>query len=140
MYGWAYWLMMTCNVVSPQLFWFKKLRRNIEFTFIMSIVVNIGMWFERFVIIVSSLYRDYIPANWSIYYRPSIFEVGFYLGTFGLFFTCYFLFSKYFPVIAVAEIKHVLKVSGESYKNKMDRVEEKDADELYHENVAVAHH
>jgi molybdopterin-containing oxidoreductase family membrane subunit len=148
-YGWSYWLMMTCNVISPQLFWFRKLRRNVTFTFIMSIVVNIGMWFERFVIIVSSLYRDYLPSSWSVYYRPSIWEVGFYLGTFGLFFTCYFLFSKYFPVIAIAEIKHVLKTTGESYKDEMTALENKEAnsfyDEMHHDHheegtVKVAHH
>ncbi len=148
-YGWSYWLMMTCNVISPQLFWFRKLRRNVTFTFIMSIVVNIGMWFERFVIIVSSLYRDYLPSSWSVYYRPSIWEVGFYLGTFGLFFTCYFLFSKYFPVIAIAEIKHVLKTTGESFKNDMSALEQKGADSFYEEmhhdhheegSVKVAHH
>ena len=148
-YGWSYWLMMTCNVISPQLFWFRKLRRNVTFTFIMSIVVNIGMWFERFVIIVSSLYRDYLPSSWSVYYRPSIWEVGFYLGTFGLFFTCYFLFSKYFPVIAIAEIKHVLKTTGESYKDEMSTLEQKGADSFYEEmhhdhheegSVKVAHH
>lgn len=148
-YGWSYWLMMTCNVISPQLFWFRKLRRNITFTFIMSIVVNIGMWFERFVIIVSSLYRDYLPSSWSVYYRPSIWEVGFYLGTFGLFFTCYFLFSKYFPVIAIAEIKHVLKTTGESFKDEMSALEHKEADHFYEEmhhdhheegKVTVAHH
>ena len=148
-YGWSYWLMMTCNVLSPQLFWSAKLRRNVLFTFIMSIVVNIGMWFERFVIIVSSLYRDYLPSSWSIYYRPSIWEVGFYLGTFGLFFTCFFLFSKYFPVIAIAEIKYVLKGAGESYKNEMGTLEEIKLDEFvdemhhgHHEEgtVKVAHH
>ncbi|MBN8788296.1 MAG: polysulfide reductase NrfD [Terrimonas sp.] len=130
-YGWSYWLMMTCNVISPQLFWFKKLRRNIGFTFFMSIVVNVGMWFERFVIIVSSLYRDYLPSSWSLYYRPTIFEIGFYLGTFGLFFTCYFLFSKYFPVIAIAEIKSILKTSGESYKEKMADLENLSVEEFY---------
>ena len=148
-YGWSYWLMMTCNVISPQLFWFRKLRRNVTFTFVMSIVVNIGMWFERFVIIVSSLYRDYLPSSWSVYYRPSIWEVGFYLGTFGLFFTCYFLFSKYFPVIAIAEIKHVLKTTGESFKNDMSALEQKDLNHFYEEmhhdhheegSVKVAHH
>ena len=61
------------------------------------------MWFERFVIIVTSLYRDYLPSSWSVYYTPTIWEIGFYLGTFGLFFTCYFLFSKFMPVIAIAE-------------------------------------
>jgi molybdopterin-containing oxidoreductase family membrane subunit len=149
-YGWSYWLMMTCNVISPQFFWFRKLRRNVLFTFIMSIVVNIGMWFERFVIIVSSLYRDYLPSSWSIYYRPSIWEVGFYLGTFGLFFTCFFLFAKFFPVIAIAEIKFVLKTAGESYKNEMLQLEELETEKFYqtmthhddhHEGtVKVAHH
>ena len=131
-YWWSYWAMMTCNVVSPQLFWFKKLRRNIPFTFIMSIVVNIGMWFERFVIIVTSLYRDYLPGSWT-YYSPTWPEVGFYLGTFGLFFTCYFLFAKYFPVVAVAEIKFILKTSGESFKKKMEVIDEKSVEEFVHE-------
>jgi hypothetical protein len=131
-YWWSYWLMMTCNVISPQFFWLKKLRRNVPFTFIMSIVVNIGMWFERFVIIVTSLYRDYLPGSWA-YYSPTWPEVGFYLGTFGLFFTCYFLFSKYFPVIAVAEIKFVLKTSGANFKKKMNKIEEKSTEEFVHE-------
>jgi molybdopterin-containing oxidoreductase family membrane subunit len=148
-YGWSYWLMMTCNVLSPQLFWFTKLRRNVLFTFVMSIIVNIGMWFERFVIIVSSLYRDYLPSSWSIYYRPSIWEVGFYLGTFGLFFTCFFLFSKYFPVIAIAEIKYVLKGTGDKYKNDMSSLEEASleefVEEMHHDHhdegtIKVAHH
>jgi len=139
-YGWSYWLMMSCNVISPQLFWFRKLRRNILFTFIMSIVVNIGMWFERFVIIVSSLYRDYLPSSWSIYYRPTIWEIGFYVGTFGLFFTCFFLFSKYFPVIAIAEIKSVLKTTGESFKNDMVTLDNKNMDEFLHEMHHDAHH
>jgi Ni/Fe-hydrogenase subunit HybB-like protein len=134
-YGWSYWLMMTCNVITPQLFWVKKLRRNIAFTFLMSVVVNIGMWFERFVIIVTSLYRDYLPSSWSVYYRPTIWEVGFYLGSFGLFFTCFFLFAKYFPVIAIAEIKHILKRSGESYKEAMDPVEEQSFDEFAEKNA-----
>ena len=138
-YGWSYWLMMFCNVVSPQMFWFKKLRRNIAFTFFMSIIVNIGMWYERFVIIVTSTYRDYLPSSWSTYYSPSIWEIGFYLGTFGLFFTCFFLFSKYFPVIAVAEIKAVLKTSGENYKHKMTDIEKADAEKFYIEEVEHAH-
>jgi len=138
-YGWSYYLMMFCNVVSPQMFWFKKLRRNIGFTFFMSIIVNIGMWYERFVIIVTSTYRDYLPSSWSTYYSPSIYEIGFYLGTFGLFFTCFFLFAKYFPVIAVAEIKSVLKTSGENYKRKMTDIEKEDADKFYIAEVEHAH-
>ncbi len=132
-YGWAYWGMMFCNVVSPQVFWFRKLRRNVAFTFFMSVIVNIGMWFERFVIIVTSLYRDYLPSSWSTYYSPSIWEIGFYVGTFGLFFTCFFLFAKYFPTIAVAEIKYVLKTSGENFKDEMDKVENQKAEEFAHE-------
>jgi Ni/Fe-hydrogenase subunit HybB-like protein len=138
-YGWSYYLMMFCNVVSPQLFWSKKLRRNITVTFFMSIIVNIGMWYERFVIIVTSVYRDFLPSSWSTYYSPSIYEIGFYLGTFGLFFTCFFLFAKYFPVIAVAEIKSVLKTSGENYKMKMTDIDRQDAEKFYIEEVEHGH-
>ncbi|GAC1592821.1 MAG: polysulfide reductase NrfD [Chitinophagaceae bacterium] len=134
-YAWAYYIMMGCNVLSPQFFWFKKLRRNLLFTFFMSILVNVGMWFERFVIIVTSIYRDYLPSSWSTYYAPSIFEVGFYMGTFGLFFTCYFLFSKFFPVIALAEIKHILKKNGESSEDNMTRIEIEPVEEFAHEHA-----
>jgi len=137
-YGWSYYLMMFCNVLSPQLFWSKKLRRNITVTFFMSIIVNIGMWYERFVIIVTSVYRDFLPSSWSTYYSPSIYEIGFYLGTFGLFFTCFFFFAKYFPVIAVAEIKSILKTSGENYKVKMSDIEKADAEKFYIEEVEHA--
>jgi len=90
------------------------------------------------VIIVTSLYRDYIPSSWSTYYTPSIWEIGFFLGTFGLFFTCYFLFSKFFPVIAVAEIKNILKRSGENFKEKMGEAEKETPEEFAHE-FAHAH-
>lgn len=132
-YGWSYWGMMCCNVIVPQIFWFKKLRRNIILTFFMSILINVGMWFERFVIIVTSIYRDYLPSSWTIYYSPTIWEIGFYLGTFGLFFTCFFLFAKYFPVIAVAEIKSVLKTTGDNYHEKMLPAEQMTAEEFAHE-------
>ena len=111
-YWWAYWSMMTCNVISPQLFWFKKIRTSIVATFALSIVVNIGMWFERFVIIVTSLHRDYLPSSWAMFY-PTITDVGVYLFTFGLFFTLFFLFAKFFPVINMAEVKSVLKSSSD---------------------------
>jgi molybdopterin-containing oxidoreductase family membrane subunit len=111
-YWWAYWSMMTCNVISPQLFWFKKIRTSIIATFALSIVVNIGMWFERFVIIVTSLHRDYLPSSWAMFY-PTWADVGVYLFTFGLFFTLFFLFAKFFPVINMAEVKSVLKSSSE---------------------------
>jgi molybdopterin-containing oxidoreductase family membrane subunit len=111
-YWWAYWSMMTCNVISPQLFWFKKIRTSIAATFLLSLVVNIGMWFERFVIIVTSLHRDYLPSSWAMFY-PTLSDVGVYLFTFGLFFTLFFLFAKFFPVINMAEIKSIVKSSSE---------------------------
>jgi len=132
-YGWSYYIMMGCNVLSPQIFWFRKMRRNLVVTFFMSVIVNIGMWFERFVIIVTSVYREYIPSGWSTYYTPTIWEVGFYMGTFGLFFTLYFLFSKFFPVVAVAEIKHILKKAGENYKAKMGPEETESIEKFAHE-------
>ena len=114
-YWWAYWSMMTCNVISPQLFWVKKIRTSIVATFVLSIVVNIGMWFERFVIIVTSLHRDYLPSSWAMFY-PTRFDVGQYLFTFGLFFTAFFLFAKFFPVINMAEVKSIIKSTSEKKK------------------------
>jgi len=114
-YWWAYWSMMTCNVISPQLFWFKKIRTSIYATFALSIVVNIGMWFERFVIIVTSLHRDYLPSSWAMFY-PTWADVGIYMFTFGLFFTLFFLFAKFFPVINMAEVKSILKSSSEKVR------------------------
>jgi molybdopterin-containing oxidoreductase family membrane subunit len=111
-YWWAYWSMMTCNVISPQLFWFKKIRTNLVATFVISIIVNIGMWFERFVIIVTSLHRDYLPSSWSMFY-PTMYDIGQYIFTFGLFFTAFFLFAKFFPVINMAEVKSIIKSSSE---------------------------
>ena len=118
-YWWAYGLMMTCNVVSPQMFWFKKIRTSITATFALSIVVNIGMWFERFVIIVTSLHRDYLPSSW-VYFTPTAWDVMCYVFTFGLFFTLFFLFAKYFPVVNMAEVKSALKNSdAKVYKSRV---------------------
>lgn len=116
-YAVSYWTMMTCNVISPQLFWVKKWRRSLSFTFVMSIIVNIGMWFERYVIIVTSLHRDYIPSSWTMFH-PTFVDLGVFIGTIGIFFTLFLLFARYFPVLALNELKSILKISGESYKNK----------------------
>jgi hypothetical protein len=113
-YWWSYFAMMGCNVISPQFFWSRTMRRNITVTFILSIVVNIGMWFERFVIIVTSLHRDFLPSSWN-YYSPSWVEVGDYLFTFGLFGTLYLIFVRVAPVVAIAEIKSILKTGGNQY-------------------------
>ncbi len=107
-YWWAYWSMMSCNLIAPQVFWFRWARTTPWFIFIMSIVVNVGMWFERFVIIVTSLHRDYLPSSW-VMYAGSLTEIGLFLGTFGIFFTCFFLFAKYLPVINMAEVKSILR-------------------------------
>ena len=107
-YWWAYWSMMSCNLIAPQAFWFQWARTTPWFIFIMSIVVNVGMWFERFVIIVTSLHRDYLPSSW-VMYSGSLTEIGLFLGTFGIFFTCFFLFAKFLPVINMSEIKSILR-------------------------------
>lgn len=111
-YNWAYYTMMTCNVIAPQLFWFKKIRTSIVSTMVISIIVNIGMWFERFVIIVTSLHRDYLPSSWVMFY-PTKYDVGVYLFSFGFFFTAFLLFSKFFPVLNMAELKSIVKSSSE---------------------------
>jgi Ni/Fe-hydrogenase subunit HybB-like protein len=107
-FAWAYWTMVSCNVITPQLLWFRKIRHNWTLVFIISIFVNIGMWFERFVIIVTSLHRDYLPASWASY-RPTSIEIATLIGSFGLFFTAFLVFCRVLPVIAMAEIKGVLK-------------------------------
>ena len=105
-YWWAYWSMISCNVICPQLFWFKAVRRNMVIVFILSIFVNIGMWFERFVIIATSLHRDYMPSNWAIY-SPTWVDIWQFIGTFGLFMTLYLLFMRFLPAIAIGEVKGV---------------------------------
>jgi len=105
-YWWAYWTMISCNVISPHVFWFKWSRTTMWFVFLISIVVNIGMWFERFVIIVTSLHRDYMPSNWA-YFIPTWVDIWTFIGTFGLFLTLFLLFMRFLPMIAIAEVKGV---------------------------------
>lgn len=116
-YAWSYWIMMTCNVISPQLFWFKKLRTSFMFTFFLSIIVNIGMWFERYVIIVTSLHRDYVPSSWGWFHATPI-DIGVFIGTIGIFMTLFLLFARFFPVLALNELKTIVKVTGEGSKKK----------------------
>jgi Ni/Fe-hydrogenase subunit HybB-like protein len=106
-YWWAGATMYLCNVFLPQLFWFKKVRTNLLIVFLLSLTVNIGMWFERFVIVVVSLHRDYLPANWS-YYKPTYVDVLTFAGTFGLFLSLFLLFIRFVPLIAMAEVKSVV--------------------------------
>jgi len=106
-YSWAYWSMVSCNVIFPQIFWFRKCRTNIYISFIISIFVNIGMWFERFVITVTSLNRDFLPSSWR-YFTPTLFDALFLIGSFGLFLSLFLMFIRYLPVIAISEVKGVM--------------------------------
>jgi molybdopterin-containing oxidoreductase family membrane subunit len=112
-YAWAYWIMISCNVLLPQLFWFKKLRRHIPVMFVASIFINVGMWFERFVIVMS-LSRDFLPSSWD-YYSPTIYDIGIYVGSIGLFFTLFLLFLRFLPMVAMSEVKGVLPQADPHY-------------------------
>jgi molybdopterin-containing oxidoreductase family membrane subunit len=106
-YAWAYWIMVSCNVIVPQIFWSKRVRTNLVVMWVASILINVGMWFERFVIVVSSLSRDYLPTSWG-YYKPTIIDVLTLAGSFGLFFTLFLLFVRFLPIIGMAEVKGVM--------------------------------
>jgi molybdopterin-containing oxidoreductase family membrane subunit len=105
--AWAYWTMVSCNVLVPQLFWFAAVRRRFALVFVLTLLVNVGMWFERFVIVVTSLHRDYLPSAWASY-TPTAIEVATLLGSFGLFFSAFLLFCRFVPVIAISEVKGVI--------------------------------
>ncbi len=106
-YAWAYWIMVSCNVLSPQLFWFKKCRTTVWVLMLVCILVNVGMWFERFVIVVTSLSADFLPSSWG-YYSPTWVDLGMLVGSFGLFLTLFLLFLRFVPIVAMAEIKSVM--------------------------------
>lgn len=106
-YAWAYWTMISCNVLLPQLFWSRKIRRSIPVMLFIVIFVNVGMWFERFVIIVTSLHRDFLPSSWRMY-TPTLVDIGILMGSFGLFFTLILLFTRTLPVVSMAEVKAVI--------------------------------
>jgi len=111
-YAWSYWIMISCNVIIPQLFWFRKFRRSIPVMFVVSIFVNIGMWFERFVITVTSLHRDFMPSNWGMY-AWSRYDTAILVGSFGMFLTLFLLYLRLFPAISIAEVKPVKNVGYE---------------------------
>jgi hypothetical protein len=134
--------MITCNVISPQIFWFKKARTSIPILFTLSIVINIGMWFERFVIIVTSLHRDFLPSAWG-YFSPTIWDVACLLGSFGLFFTMFCLFVRFLPMVATAEVKTVLPQADPHWQPGPAReIHEPEIPEIQifkHHHVAEAH-
>lgn len=108
-YWWSYWIMISCNVIIPQLFWLRSIRRSIKVMFVISIFVNIGMWFERYVIIITSLHRDFLPSNWGMF-RMTFFDFGVLIGSFGMFLTLFLIYIRLFPAISISEIKPVLHV------------------------------
>jgi molybdopterin-containing oxidoreductase family membrane subunit len=109
-YWYMYWVLIFCNGLTPQLLWFRKVRRNIPLLFIISLVVNVGMWLERFVIVVTSLHRDFLPSSWDMYY-PTFWDWAIYLGSIGQFLVLFFLFLRFVPMIAMFEVKHLVPQS-----------------------------
>ena len=119
-YAPQFWIMFMCNAIIPQALWFKKVRGNLALLFIISIIINIGMWFERFNIIVTSLAKDYLPSSWASY-SPSIVEVGIYVGTLGIFATGVLLFFRYIPMLAIHEVKTVLDLREKEHKGEKSK-------------------
>jgi len=111
-YAPLYWMLISCNIIIPQLLWSRKVRRNVGLLFVLSLVVNMGMWLERFVIIVISLSRDFIPSSWGMYY-PTRWDWATYIGTFGLFFTLFFLFIRFLPMISIVEVRSLVHETNE---------------------------
>jgi len=107
-YTFAFWAMITCNAIIPQLFWFKKIRKNLTIVFIMSIIINIGMWFERYVIVVTSLSKDFLPATWAAYH-PTMYDKLFFIGTLGIFLLGLLFFFRFIPMMAISELKGISK-------------------------------
>jgi len=115
-YSIQFWLMFTFNAVLPQLFWFKKIRKNIVTLFVISIFINLGMWYERYIILISSLSQDFLPSSWATF-TPTLVDIGIYVGTFGLFFSGLLLFVRYIPIIAVNENKPIVREERKKTQN-----------------------
>src|SRR6185436_13170243 len=106
-YAPAYWALLVCNVLTPQLLWFRRVRTSVVVLFVISLIVNVGMWLDRFVIIVTSLHRDYLPSSWGMF-QPTFWDWSTYLGTIGLFLTLLFLFVRFLPMISIFEMRTIL--------------------------------
>jgi Ni/Fe-hydrogenase subunit HybB-like protein len=113
-YAGIYWMLISCNIIIPQSLWIRKVRRSVPLLFMISLVVNIGMWLERFVIVVISLHRDFIPSSWAMYY-PTKWDWATYIGTFGLFFTCFYLFIRFLPMISIVEVRALVHETSEEH-------------------------
>jgi len=106
-YAWMYWTLLFCNAVTPQFLWSKRIRTNVVTLFIVAIIVSIGMWFERFIIVVTSLSQDFLPSSWGMYY-PTRWDFGLFFGTIGLFVSLLFLFLRFLPMISIFEMRTIL--------------------------------
>ena len=116
-YAWVYWLLITCNIVIPQVLWSRKVRNSVPMLFVVALVVNVGMWLERFVIVVVSLHRDYIPSAWGTYI-PTRWDWATYVGTIGLFLTLFYLFIRFLPMISIVEMRTFVEETNEESRNK----------------------
>ena len=110
-YNWAWWMIVFCNVLTPQALWFRRVRRNVPLMFLISLIVQLGMWGERFVIVIISLHRDFLPSSWGMYY-PTSWDWMTLLGTIGFFLFCFFLFVRFVPVIAMFEMRELVHQTG----------------------------
>jgi molybdopterin-containing oxidoreductase family membrane subunit len=118
-YWWAFWSLILFNIIIPQFLWFKKVRTSFIWSFLISIAINIGMWFERFDIIAIVLSKGHLPSTWGRF-EPTFVDIGIFIGTLGFFFTLFLLYARTFPVIAQAEVKTILKKTGQYHKNLRD--------------------
>jgi molybdopterin-containing oxidoreductase family membrane subunit len=114
-YAFFYWMLIACNILIPQIMWFKRIRTNVGILFAISLIVNIGMWLERFIIVVTSLHRDFLPSSWGMYY-PTRWDYATFLGTIGLFLTLLFLFVRFLPIISISEIRGLVPSTPEGEK------------------------
>jgi Ni/Fe-hydrogenase subunit HybB-like protein len=116
-YAFFYWMLIACNIVIPQAMWSRKVRNNVAILFVISLIVNVGMWLERFVIVVISLHRDFLPSSWGMYY-PTRWDWATYVGTIGLFLTLLFLFIRFLPVISIYEMRSLVEETSEAKPKK----------------------
>jgi Ni/Fe-hydrogenase subunit HybB-like protein len=116
-YAFFYWMLIVCNIAIPQLLWSSRVRSSVPMLFIISLIVNVGMWLERFVIVVISLHRDFLPSSWGMYY-PTRWDWATYVGTIGLFLTLLFLFLRFLPMISIYEMRTLVEETQEENRNK----------------------
>jgi molybdopterin-containing oxidoreductase family membrane subunit len=114
-YAFWYWSLIFCNIVTPQVLWSRRVRTSVPALFSVALIVSIGMWLERFIIVVTSLHRDFLPSSWGMYY-PTKWDWTTYLGTIGLFVALLFLFIRFLPVISIFEMRELVSKTGEAAK------------------------